>query len=818
MARALKHLPGLALAALTLLAGTAAAESQPESLTVKVDQPGAKVSPMLYGLMTEEINHSYDGGLYAELIQNRNFKGDAHKPIHWSLVQGPGAKGTIALDTADPVNTTALTTSLRLDITTADKDQRVGVANEGYWGIPVKPATTYRAAFYARADAGFTGPLNVTIESNDGATVLASGSVPAIATKWQRYTLSLTTGQVAASAGNRFVISAEKPGTVWLSLVSLFPPTFNNHPNGNRIDIMEKLGAMRPAFLRLPGGNYLEGNHIDEHFAWKNTIHDIALRPGHPCCWGYPSSDGLGLLEYLEWCEDLHMEAVLAVFAGYALDGKFAPPGPELVPYVTEALDEIEYATGDESTPWGSQRVKDGHPAPFKIQYVEISNEDGGPSYDGRFAQFFDAIKAKYPALKLIATSPVHSRNADVLDDHYYRSARAMERDVHHYDSYSRNGPKIFVGEWASTEGSPTPTLQAALGDAAWLTGLERNSDLVVIASYAPLLVNVNPGAAQWGTNLIGYDALTSFGSPSYYAQKMFGTNVGDTILPVQIAIPAPPAPEVPAPQGAVGVGTWVTNAEYKDLKVTAGDNVLYQSDFAAAQGTNGWKLGAGQWKLQDGALRQSANDADCRATVGDPKWTDYTYRLKARKTGGSEGFLILFHFRDDNNFLWWNLGGWGNSHSALERQQDGQRVDLGQSAPVTIDTGRWYDIRIEVKGAKISCFLDDKLITESTDTALPPPESLFATASRVDATGEVILKVVNPLGTAQSIEINLQGVQSVDKAATVEVLSGQPADVNSVAQPEKVAPRREAISDAGTKFRHEFPPYSVSVLRFQAH
>jgi alpha-N-arabinofuranosidase len=244
----------------------------------------------------------------------------------------------------------------------------------------------------------------------------------------------------------------------------------------------------------------------------------------------------MGLLEFLEWCEDLHIQPVLAVYAGYSLKQEHVNPGPDLQPYVDEALEEIEYVTGDAKTKWGARRAADGHPDPFPLTYVEIGNEDAfdhSKSYDGRFTQIHDAIKAKYPKLQLIATTKVTSRTPDLYDDHYYRSAADFEGDTHHYDNKDRHGPKIFVGEWATTEGQPTPNLNAALGDAAWMTGLERNSDLVVMASYAPLLVNVNmnPKAWQWGTNLIGYDALTSYGSPSYYAQQMFYGNVGDKVL-----------------------------------------------------------------------------------------------------------------------------------------------------------------------------------------------------------------------------------------------------------------------------------------------
>ena len=239
----------------------------------------------------------------------------------------------------------------------------------------------------------------------------------------------------------------------------------------------------------------------------------------------------MGLLEFLGWCEDLHMQPVLAVYAGYSLAQEHVNPGPDLEPYVQDALDELEYVTGGPDKKWGAERVKDGHPAPFKLTYVEIGNEDNfdrSGSYEGRYAQFYKAIKAKYPDLQLIATMPLKNMKPDVQDDHYYVRATQNFADANHYDKIDRNGPKIFVGEWATREGSPTPDMGAALGDAAWMTGLERNSDLIIMASYAPLFVNIDPGGMQWETDLIGYNAMSSYGSPAYYAQVMFASYLGD--------------------------------------------------------------------------------------------------------------------------------------------------------------------------------------------------------------------------------------------------------------------------------------------------
>jgi alpha-N-arabinofuranosidase len=486
------------------------------------------------------------------LVRNRSFKEDAKEPVHWQLVQEQGGTGSMSLDPSQPFND-AIATSLKLAVTKAAATQRVGIANEGFWGIPVKPNTRYRASFYAKAE-GFAGPIRVALVSNDGSTVYASAQVPRVTGNWKKYEVILTTRAAKPSAENRLVISAGSAGTVWFSMVSLFPPTWNNRPNGNRKDIMQILADMKPGFLRFPGGNYVEGRTIATRFDWKKTIGDISQRPGHMNdAWRYWSSDGMGLLEFLEWCEDLHMQPVLAVYAGYSLAGERVAAGKDLLPFVQDAIDEIEYVTGAAGTTWGARRAKDGHPAPFKLEYVEVGNEDQFDrqtgSYEGRFAQFFDAIKAKYPKLNVVTTARVSGRNTDVLDEHYYRrSEDEMASHAHDYDTRERAGQKVFVGEWATRVGAPTPNMSGALGDAAWMTGMERNSDVVIMESYAPLFVNVNKGGMQWPTDLIGFDAMGSYGSPAYYAQQMFSLHHSDVVLPATATgIPThewqPPAP-----------------------------------------------------------------------------------------------------------------------------------------------------------------------------------------------------------------------------------------------------------------------------------
>ena len=557
--------------------------AQTTKLTLDLSKKGVKVSPMLYGLMTEEINYSYDGGLYAELIRNRIFKNNVNEPEAWSLVQEDTAShASIKLIAADPSKVandekkfsinSALTTCLRLTVEKAGK--RAGIANEGYWGIPVKPSTTYKASFYMKGtgrsaarrfgqqqattpdpaiiEDNTAGPITVTIESNDGKIVYATGTIQHEKNNyWKKYELTLTTAaNIKPTSDARFVISTNRTGQYYFNLVSLFPPTYNNRDNGNRIDLTEMLKNMKPKFLRFPGGNYLEGPTLADAFPWKTTLGPIENRPGHTGSWGYRPTDGMGLYEFLMWCEEIGAEPLLGVYAGYALDGSHVDAGPLLKTYVDDAIDEIEYIIGDKNTYWGAKRVADGHPAPFKLTYVEIGNEDffdGSNSYEGRFKQFREGIEKKYPQLICISSvaatqypkMKMSGQQPAVGDEHYYRNSWDMWENASQYDSYARDGEKIFVGEWATREGTPTTNLNAALGDAAWMTGMERNSDIIIMSCYAPLFVNVNTDKLsgrkvwQWDSDLIGYDALSAYGSPSYYVQKIFSEYLGNVVVPM---------------------------------------------------------------------------------------------------------------------------------------------------------------------------------------------------------------------------------------------------------------------------------------------
>jgi alpha-L-arabinofuranosidase len=534
-----RWLPVVAALLWLLPAPAQARPSRPAAqLTVAAGHAGPAINSTQFGAFLEEINHSGDGGLYGELIRNRDLKEDPNAPVYWSPFTQSHSTATIALDSTQPLDS-ANPVSLKLSVGQITPGGSAGVANWGYWGVPVRPSTTYQVSFFARGSRTQSGPLTVSLVGLFRGTVWAKTTISGITDHWARYTTTIrTSSHTPVSIHNRFVITTSDPAdsgsTMWFTIVSVFPPTYHGLPNGFRVDLMQKLAALHPGYFRIPGGNYLEGETVTTRFAWQNTIGPIEDRPGHDnSAWGYWSDDGIGLLEWLELAEQLNAQPLLAVYDGDSLDGTVVPPN-QLQPYIQDALDEIQYAIGSTSTYWGARRAADGHPAPFDLKMVEVGNEDNlepSGSYNAyRYPMFYDAIKAAYPQLKIVATAPVRSRPMDILDEHFYDDNPAyFISHAHAFDKMSRQGPKILVGEYAATQHSPTGTLAAALGEAAFLTGLVRNADLVIGASYAPLLVNVND--VNWPTNLIAYNELQSYGSPSYWVLKLLSDGHGRQVI-----------------------------------------------------------------------------------------------------------------------------------------------------------------------------------------------------------------------------------------------------------------------------------------------
>lgn len=784
------------LASASLCAGDA-------TITVQMDQPGVQVSPRLYGIFFEEINRAGDGGIYAEMVQNRSFE-DASIPIGWSVARGGGK---MSLDRSQPLHPNN-PTSLRLE-------GGITVANDGFKGAPyshtdepakwlpefekgaqempsgiaVQQGKPCQLSFYARGQ----GPVTVGIEQRDG-TGLAATECDGIGANWKKFEVTLT--PKATDPNARLVLSS--PATVWIDMVSLFPKGVLF-----RADLVAKLKSMSPAFVRFPGGCYVEGPTLADAFRWKKTIGDIAFRPGHWNLWGYASNDGLGYHEYLLLCEALHAEPLYVINCGMSHEEqkntKEPPTGAELQEYVQDAMDAIEYANGPADSKWGAERAKAGHPAPFHLRLMEIGNENGGPIYNKHYALFYDAIKANYPEVQLIANvwhGIPDSRGADLIDEHYYNTPDFFLRNAAKYDTYDRKGPKIYVGEYAVTRGCGRGNLIAAIGEAAFMTGMERNGDIVAMASYAPLFEHV--GWKRWNPNAILFDAARSYATPSWHVQSLFGSNRADVILPTEVTAPRIDPTDTRA--GMVGVGTWHTQAEYKDIQVTQGEKLLFE-------GAKGWKFASGDWKWDGDVLRQSASIENPRAFAGNKEWKDYTLTLKARKLGGAEGFLVIFAAPDEKGKSWWNLGGWGNQRHGLEvRGIDAEHV------PGAIETGRWYDIKVELQGSRVRCYLDGKLIHDVTSEPMP---SLYAVAGR--AGNDSILKVVNAAAEPLETRIRLTGSGKPPSSATATVLTSDSRDdENSFDEPAKVAPKDVPVANVSADFRHTFPANSVTVMRLK--
>jgi alpha-L-arabinofuranosidase len=784
---------------LTLVAATLglamAVNAQTAHIEIDAAAQGTPISPVLYGIFFEEINHAGDGGLYAELVRNRSFE-DADTPQAWTLL-GDGAK--MVIDTANPLNSRN-PRSLRWEIAGS-----ASLVNEGYWGIAVQRGKRYRFTMYARCDGQFRGALTVSLQSAGG-QLYAQRTLRGFGKDWKPFSATLTANGTDPKA--RLVLTANGDGALWLDMVSLMPvDTFKRRPNGLRADLAQMLVALKPSFVRFPGGCFVEGDRMHNALRWRDTLGDVAERPARWCVWNYTSTQGLGLHEYLLMCEDLGAEPMLVVNCGMACQYRNGDhiPLDELDEWIEDALAAIEYAIGPPTSKWGALRAKNGHPEPFPLRFVSIGNENWGPLYEERYARFYDAIKARYPQIQLIATAPVKSRPIDILDEHYYSTPEWFILNANLYDRYDRTGPKILVGEYAVTAKCGTGNLRAAIAEAAFMTGIERNADIVVMAAYAPLFVNVNDRA--WNPDLIGFDSARCYGTPSYYVQQLFSVYRGTHVLPTRVQSPNALTDAV---RGAVGLGTWETQAEFRNLKVvSAQGGTLFAADFG--QGAAGWRTVRGAWQATEGGYRQTELAQDCRAVAGDPNWTDYTITLQARKLGGAEGFLILFRVRDDDNWYWWNIGGWGNTRHAVERSIGGSKMLACPQVAGSIETGRWYDIRIEVQGARIRCYLDGQLIHDFEDAPMP---ALYATASRRERTRELILKVVNVSDRAQETEVRLSGARGlVSRAKVITLTSDSPDDENSLENPTRVAPVERAFESVAPSFRYIFPPHSLTVM-----
>ena len=539
------------LASLAATLGLSAA-----TLEVHADKPGAPINPAMWGVFFEDINFGADGGLYAEMVKNRGFEfPDAL--MGWTKISPSLAKGELSVrDDApfDPANPHYL----RLQ---SAGTALFGISNEGFRGMGVRQGEAYDFSAQIRDIEG-TPILRVQLYGGDGA-LLDSVDLKNFSGRWQTYNATLHPNATDAHA--RLAVLLDHAGTLDLDFISLFPEhTWKNRPGGLRADMVQALADMHPGFMRFPGGCIVEGSVLARRYQWKNTIGPVADRKLLINRWNYefihrPATDyyqsfGLGFFEFFQLCEDIGAQPLPILNCGMACEfnsGELCPLG-DLQPYIQDALDLVEFANGPTDSVWGAKRAALGHPEPFHLKMLGVGNEQWGPQYIERYTRFSQALKAQYPDVQLVsaagpepadqrfqfAWSKLRELHADIIDEHCYARPDWFFDNAHRYDRYDRNGPKVFMGEYAAQSDKVVSvknrnSLECALAEAAYMTGLERNADVVRMASYAPLFANTE--AWQWTPDLIWVDSLHVLLTPNYYVQQLFSRNRGDVVLPVEL-------------------------------------------------------------------------------------------------------------------------------------------------------------------------------------------------------------------------------------------------------------------------------------------
>lgn len=570
-------------------------------ITIKIDKPAKPISPNILGVFFEDLNYAADGGLYAELIQNRSFEysptlqPDWHPLKYWDLQQLGGGEGNVTVSDLRPIHKNNPKYAI---LTVITPGEGVGISNSGFDCIPIKEGEKYFASFWAyqafmgqmwgRGDNSKAMPVTLRLETMKG-EVLGEQKFEIKGRDWTKFSATFVSSKNVSNA--RLVILAHEKGGICLDMISLFPEkTFKNRPNGLRADLAQAIADIKPKFIRFPGGCLVHGQGIYQYYNWKESVGPVEQRKSGRNLWGYDQTRGLGYYEFFQYCEDIGALPLPVVTAGVCCQHAGSSPGrgqeglplEEMPDYIQDVLDLIEWANGPENSKWGSIRAQAGHPKPFGLKYLGIGNEDAiTPIFKERFKMIYDVLKEKHPEIAIIGTTgPFHSGTdydkgwefakelkLEMVDEHYYVNPEWFWNNLNRYDKYSRNNSKVYVGEYAAHENDRKNTLRTALAEAAMLTGFERNGDIVEFASYAPLLSR--RGHTQWHPDMIYFDSVNTYLSANYYVQKLFGENSGDQLIESQITFPE-------KTKLAVSV---VRNSKTKDLiiKIVNGEDKSFE-------------------------------------------------------------------------------------------------------------------------------------------------------------------------------------------------------------------------------------------------
>ena len=825
----------------------------------------SEISDILYGIFFEDINYSVDAGVYAEMIKNRSFEygnqaanGNKHgwaasnaSVLKFGVVDG-STDGS-ALNNVNP-HYAVLQNSSASDFE--------GIRGTGYLdGIAIEAGAKYIVSFYMKGLDSYDGKVRVAIEDKSG-TTYGEAIVDKITDAWWKYEVTLT-ASATINKDLRLAIEITK-GSAAVDMISMMPEdTFAGLPI--RKDIGEALADLSPAFIRFPGGCAVEGRDEASKYNWKDsigngaefvvngetTVGDVAVRPQGVDIWSgtashpYYTTHGIGFYEYFALCDALDALPIPILNAGMTCPIQsgnnyrvYDINSEEFKQCVQDALDLVEFCLGDASTYWGSVRIAMGHEGPFALKYIGIGNEQWQSEYHQHYRKFVEAFEQaakKNPALYgdielIVANGPVSTDKygynylktdpdtiTTLVDEHFYETADWFYFNTNRYDSYDRNmQADVFLGEYAAKAN----TMNAALAEAAFMTGLERNSDIVKMACYAPLFGNST--LSQWTPDMIFFSNNRLNLTPNYYVQQLFANNLGVNILPSSMEVGEMPVTD--ANTGKIGLGSWMTSVSYDDLKVVSNvdGSVLYETDFSSdtTLEDDNWLVHKGKWAISDDKLVQSSKTYPSDGItgdvvyVGDSTWSNYTLTVKGTILSGNEGFLIPICVGDKDNNIFWNLGGWNNTVSCLEIVDGGVKSGQvsGTVRTIKLKQNQEYEIKIVVEDSRIRCYLNDRLYIDYQPLK---PEPLFETAS-IDANGDIILKLINT--TDQMIDINV-ALQNVDlsqyntTASVTTLASENLSATNTFENPDLITPVNSTLP-VDTTFVYTAPGYSVSILR----
>lgn len=822
--------------------------SQENSITIDFSKKGASVSPSMYGVFFEEINHAGDGGLYAEMIQNRGFE-DKNVPANCKIVNGqlvppiqpsyltgkinhfslpwdttnkwPGwniktygkAKVSAQLTTENPLNEGS-PHSLELTITNAQPKEQVELINEGFWGIAVKKQERYQLRFYLRAEKDYSGNVIAKIRNPDDELDCKQELAVKADGAWHEYTSTLQSKKTDTKA--RFVLGFTGKGKVWVDYVSLFPEkTFKNRKNGLRQDVAQAIADLKPAFVRWPGGCNVEGLTLEDRVKWKETLGDPATRPGAFDLWGYCNSYGFGYHEYLQFCEDIGASAMFVCNAGLSCayrNGDYCTD-EELPLFIRDALDAIEYALGDTTTAWGRKRAENGHPSPFPLKYVEVGNENYGPVYARRFNVFYKAIKEKYPQITVISSLEFNHdvsllTQTDLIDSYYYKNPAWFFAHTSLFDTLAHQPPfKIYVGAFACNQGVGNGTMEAALSEAAFMTGMEHNSDLVTMCSYAPLIENSNN--RNWPVNLIWLNNHQVFGRSSYYVQKLFAENRPTVNLSTLLQSSGNDLPS-PSFKGLVGLGTSQAQSVFSDFEIKETNRTTYKADWV--NNPNDWEPAAGHWRVEGENYIQGDLERVRRSFLQNKVFDYYTIEVKARENKGSDGFCLIFGAEDYNNYYQLHIGADSGQYVYIEKIEGGIPSKVTTPVPFALKENQWYQVKATIHADEVECFINNQSVLKYT---IRKQQNRFAIAGYDEQTNEIVLKVVNAEPVPFQTSIKLDNMGEIDpKGRVITLAAKNKNEENSFKDPTRITPQPKEFNGFSTHFSMEFKPWSLTVLR----